>query len=262
MSGRAHAGAKKPSVTATRGSKAAASGRAKSSSARPTKSAAARRPVARPRPAANKRQTTTSRQSVPKRQAASPGPRNASARPRANSRRLPVAIAVVIALVVVGTSFPAAALLRQHGQLSSTSAQLQRLQHQNQLLAQQQKQLNSQAEIERFARQDYQLVFPGQTLFNVLPATGSAATATAAGALAGDPGNQPLVAPADAPNMSPDPGLPQSGTTGSSGSSASSSGGSGSTTTAQRAGSSVGTSGGASAGGFWHRVTTTVEFWK
>ena len=260
MSSRAHAGTKKPSVTATRGSKAAASGRAKSSSARPTKSAAARRPVARPRPAANKRQTTTSRQSVPKRQAASPGPRNASARPRANSRRLPVAIAVVIALVVVGTSFPAAALLRQHGQLSSTSAQLQRLQHQNQLLAQQQKQLNSQAEIERFARQDYQLVFPGQTLFKVLPPTGGTATAT--GALAGDPGNQPLVAPADAPNMSPDPGLPQSGTTGSSGSSASSSGGSGSTTTAQRAGSSVGTSGGASAGGFWHRVTITLEFWK
>jgi cell division protein FtsB len=172
-----------------------------------------------------------------------------------------VAIAAVIALVVMGTSFPAAALLRQHGQLASTSTQLQRLQHQNQLLTQQQKQLTSPAEIERFARQDYQLVFPGQALFNVLPPTGRTATA-AGGAPAGDPGNQPLVAPADAPNMSPDPGLPQGGTTGSSGSSASSSGGSGSTPTAQRAGSSVGTSGGASAGGFWHRVTTTVEFWK
>ncbi len=260
MSNRGHAGSKKPSVTAARGSKAAGSRRAKSSSARSTKPGAARRPLAPSRPAANKRQSAASRQAAPKRHAALPRPKNARARPRANSRRLPVAIAAVIALVVLGTSFPAAALLRQHGQLSSTSAQLQRLQNQNQLLTQQQQQLNSQAEIERFARQDYQLVFPGQTLFKVLPPTGG--TATASGALAGDPGNQPLVAPADAPNMSPDPGLPQSGPPGSPGSSASSSGGSGSTPTARRAGSSVGTSGGAGAGGFWHRVTSTLEFWK
>jgi type II secretory pathway pseudopilin PulG len=165
----------------------------------------------------------------------------------------------VIALVIVGTSFPAAGLLHQHQQLASSNAQLQKLQHQNQLLAQQQQQLTSKPEIQRFARQYYQLVLPGATLFNVLPPTGH--TASAAGSSpTGDPGSQPLVSPADAPNMTPDPGLPQGGTSGTGGSS--SSGTSGSTPASSPAGSSSGTSGSASPGGFWHRVTTTLEFWR
>jgi type II secretory pathway pseudopilin PulG len=165
----------------------------------------------------------------------------------------------VIALVIVGTSFPAAALLRQHQQLSSTSVQLQKLQHQNQLLAEQQQQLTSKAEIQRFARQFYQLVLPGATLFNVLPATGH--TATAAGSPpTGDPGSQPLVSPANAPNMSPDPGLPPGGAAGTR--SSSSGGSTGSSAANPPAGSSTGSSGSASPGGFWHRVTTTLEFWR
>ncbi|HVB92765.1 MAG TPA: septum formation initiator family protein [Acidimicrobiales bacterium] len=165
----------------------------------------------------------------------------------------------MIALVIVGTSFPAAALLRQHQQLASSGAQLQKLQHQNQLLAEQQQQLTSKAEIQRFARQYYQLVLPGATLFNVLPPTGQSATAVGS-ATTGDPGSQPLVSPADAPNMSPDPGLPAGGTPGTGGTS--SGGASGSTPATPAAGSSSGASGGAGAGGFWHRVTTTLEFWR
>jgi type II secretory pathway pseudopilin PulG len=165
----------------------------------------------------------------------------------------------VIALVILGTSFPAAGLLRQHQQLASTSAQLQKLQHQNQLLAQQKQQLTSKTEIQRFARQYYQLVLPGATLFNVLPPTGHTATAVGS-ARTGDPGSQPLVSPADAPNMSPDPGLPQGGSSSTGGSS--SGGTSGSTSATPPAGSSGGTTGGASSGGFWHRVTTTLEFWR
>ncbi|HWD51476.1 MAG TPA: septum formation initiator family protein, partial [Acidimicrobiales bacterium] len=186
-------------------------------------------------------------------------PRSAGPRSRPNARRLPIAIAAVIALVIVGTSFPAAALLHQHQQLASSSAQLQKLQHQNQLLAEQQQQLNSKAEIQRFARQYYQLVLPGATLFNVLPPAGHTATAVGT-APTGDPGSQPLVSPANAPNMSPDPGLPQGGTPGTGGSS--SSGGSGSSPVAPSAGSATGTSGSASPGGFWHRVSTTLEFWR
>ncbi|HWE70109.1 MAG TPA: septum formation initiator family protein [Acidimicrobiales bacterium] len=169
-----------------------------------------------------------------------------------------MAIAALIALVILGTSFPAAALLKQHQQLASSSAQLQKLQHQNQLLSEQQTQLNSKAEIQRLARQDYQLVLTGQTLFNVLPPTGHSTTAVGSSPVSspGDPGAQPLVSPANAPNMTPDPGLPQAGTAGSTGTS--SSGGS-------PANSSTGSSTGspsASPGGFWHRVTTTLEFWR
>jgi cell division protein FtsB len=171
-----------------------------------------------------------------------------------------LAIAALIALVILGTSFPAAALLKQHQQLASSSAQLQKLQHQNQLLSEQQTQLNSKAEIQRFARQDYQLVFPGQTLFNVLPPAGHAAVAGTSTTISpGDPGSQPLVSPANAPNMTPDPGLPQGGTPGT-GTSASS-GGSGSSSGNASAGSSTSSSA-ASSGSFWHRVTTTLQFWR
>jgi cell division protein FtsB len=186
-------------------------------------------------------------------------PRSAGPRPRSrpNARRLPVAIAALIALVILGTSFPAAALLKQHQQLASSSAQLQKLQHQNQLLSQQQQQLNSKAEIQRLARQDYQLVLTGQTLFNVLPPTGQAGAAVGSSTVTpGDPGSQPLVSPADAPNMTPDPGLPQGGTAGTTGTSSSGSSPTGPT------GSSTGSSSAASPGGFWHRVTTTLEFWR
>lgn len=170
-----------------------------------------------------------------------------------------MAIAALIALVILGTSFPAAALLKQHQQLASSSAQLQKLQHQNQLLSEQQTQLNSKAEVQRFARQDYQLVLPGQTLFNVLPPAGHAAAAAGASTTSspGDPGAQPLVSPANAPNMTPDPGLPQSGSAGSTGTSSS-----GSSPANSSTGTSAGSSTAASSGSFWHRVTTTLEFWR
>jgi cell division protein FtsB len=181
--------------------------------------------------------------------------------------RVPVALAAVIALVILGTSFPFSALLSQHVQLSSTSAQLQKLQSQNKLLAEQQGQLNSTADIDRLARQDYQMVMPGQTLYDVLPPSGVGA-ARAGGATPGDPGNQPLVSPADASDMTPDPNLPS--VSGSSGGSTTS-GGHGASGHAGNAGG-VGPPHGASASGgsgpapapssFWSRVTDTLEFWK
>ncbi len=48
---------------------------------------------------------------------------------------------------------------------------------------------------------------PGQTLYDVLPPGGRSATTTPGSPTSGDPGNQPLVAPANAPNLSPDPNL-------------------------------------------------------
>ena len=119
-----------------------------------------------------------------------------------SSRRIPLAVAFIIAATIVGTSFPASALLAQHHQLSAD----------------------------------------GQ------PAT----TARGTGSL-GDPGAQPLVSPANAPDMTPDPGNPSTGTT------LGSSSGTASTTTTLPASSSTTDSGG---GGFWHRVSSTLEFWR
>ena len=54
------------------------------------------------------------------------------------------------------------------------------------------------------------MVTKGQVLYDVLPPSGQRTQTTVPGGTqSGDPGNQPLVAPSNAPDMSPDPGLPQ-----------------------------------------------------
>ncbi len=106
-------------------------------------------------------------------------------------------------------SFPFSTLISQHRELSAAATQLAQVRQVNRQLTEQEKQLSSKAEIERRARQDYQLVEPGQTLYNLLPGPGTVASpADGTGTTAGDPGNQPLVSPSRAPDTAPDPGLP------------------------------------------------------
>jgi len=175
----------------------------------------------------------------------------------ARRRRIPLAVAATFAVVVLVASFPLGALLSQHHQLSAAAAQLRRLQGTNRSLAEQQRQLNSTTAIDRLAREDYQMVSPGQTLYVVLPPGGKPGRTTAGGPTAGDPGTQPLVAPANAPDMSPDPGLSQQASTGGSGSS------SGAAGPGSRAGGGPsGTAGAQSTTSFWGRVTNSLEFWK
>jgi cell division protein FtsB len=207
-------------------------------------------------------------------------PNGNPASPGVRRNRIPVALAAVIAVVILGTSFPLSALFSQHGQLSSTSAQLQKVQSENGLLAEQQHQLNSTTDVDRLARQDYQMVMPGQTLYDVLPPSGLAA-ATAGQATPGDPGSQPLVSPTNAPDMTPDPNLPSasassggSATPGASGASGNAGGGgsgagSGSAASASTGVASQNRGSGSSASevpsapsSFWSRVTNTLEFWK
>jgi hypothetical protein len=132
------------------------------------------------------------------------------------------------------------------------------------LLTEQEHQLSSTAEIKRLARQDYQLVSPGQSLYEILPAAGHATTMSPGGMATGDPSLQPLVAPSDAPDMSPDPGLPQ--TPSSSGPAASSAPAAGATGTTGSAKVGTSSSGGSTVAplpsSFWSRVTNTLEFWK
>lgn len=158
----------------------------------------------------------------------------------ARRRRLPVIIAAVIAVVILATGFPVTHLYRQHQQVAAAAAQLAAVTHENHQLSIKRQQLNSDAEVTRLARQDYQLVAPGQALYEVLPPSGSQ---TGGGAVPGDPANQPLYEPGDAPSVTPDAGLPSSP---------------GSTVPSSPTSSSTPHP----AGGFWSRVRTTIEFWK
>jgi cell division protein FtsB len=105
---------------------------------------------------------------------------------------------VVLAAGILVAWFPAGALYRQHASLAASHSQLQELKQQDAALTQEQKQLSSSSEISRIARQQYQLVSPGQQAYEVLPPAGSA---TAASPYSGDPGNQAPVAPSAASEL-------------------------------------------------------------
>lgn len=192
----------------------------------------------------------TARKTQAARPAPSSRPTGVSAADRAAAetrrKRIPVALGAAAAAVVMVTSFPFSVLLSQHRQLSAAAAQLSTIKHQNSLLAQQRQQLNSNAEVKRLARQNYQLVEPGQALYLILPPAGQTTSSTPGASTAGDPGNQPLVAPGQAPNMTPDPGLPTTTIPASAGT-----GGVNPTVGPVK-----------SSNGFWSRVGSTLQFWK
>jgi cell division protein FtsB len=184
--------------------------------------------------------------------AKSEGKHRSTASPKLRRRRFVLVASGAFAALVLGTSFPASGLLSDHHQLASTDTALHRLKAQNHALAQENQQLNSKAEIHSLARQDYQLVDPGQTAYNVLPPT-SQSTKTGSSAVTGDPGNQPVVAPANAAGMSPDPDVPTTTTT-SPASTATAPASSGSATTP--------TTEPPTTGGFWSRTLHSLEFWR
>ena len=167
-------------------------------------------------------------------------------------RRTVVGVAAGFALLVLVFSFPFSTLLSQHRQLTADAAQLATVQQENHQLREQEKQLSSKTEIERRARQDYQLVEPGQTLFELLPGPGSQSGSSTAAAI-GDPGDQPLVPPSRAPDLTPDPGLPAVPPPVSHGGTARSGGHE--TSAVSHAASPPPSS-------FMSRVANTLEFWK
>lgn len=167
-------------------------------------------------------------------------------------RRAVIGAAAGFALIVLVFSFPFSTLLSQHRQLTAAAAQLATVRQENHQLLVQEKQLSSKTEIERRARQDYQLVEPGQTLFELLPGPGSQPGSSSRAAV-GDPGDQPLVPPSRAPDLTPDPGLPAVLAPVSHGGTARS-GGHG-TSALTRPASPPPSS-------FWSRVANTLEFWK
>ncbi len=113
-----------------------------------------------------------------------------------------VPLAAVTALAILVMWFPLATLWSQQRQLDTTSAQIAAISQQEQVLRARASAVSSPVTAVRLARQDYQLVEPGQSLIQVLPGSGSGANP----GHGGDPGLQPLVAPSSlstAPAPSP-----------------------------------------------------------
>jgi hypothetical protein len=108
--------------------------------------------------------------------------------------------AVVVSAVILAAWFPASALYRQRSNLAGASAQLAQLRSEDAALKVERHNLSDAAEIGRIARQQYQLVSPGQRAFAVLPPSG---LAPANAPYAGDPGNSAPVAPSAASELPP-----------------------------------------------------------
>jgi hypothetical protein len=113
----------------------------------------------------------------------------------------------LLAFVTAGTMlvlwFPLSTLWHQQSVLNATSAQIAAIRQQDQSLTAQAKSVSSKAQATLLAREQYQLVSPGQSLIQVLPGDGSGYVAQNAG----DPGFQPLVSPLSDTSLTSDPAL-------------------------------------------------------
>lgn len=115
------------------------------------------------------------------------------------SRFMLAGAAVLSALILVAW-FPGSSLLQQRSNLASASTQLRELHQQDAALAQERRNLSDSSEIARIAREQYQLVNPGQQAFEVLPPAGASEPGTS---YAGDPGAIAPVAPSSAAELPP-----------------------------------------------------------
>lgn len=100
-------------------------------------------------------------------------------------------LAVLTAIVMLVGWFPLTSIWHQQSELNTTRAQLNAINNQQHALTLQAKSLDSKSAARLLAREQYQLVSPGQSLIQVLrgDATGDGSQS------AGDPGLQPLVSP-------------------------------------------------------------------
>ena len=162
--------------------------------------------------------------------------------------RLGLVGAIVASAIVLFAWFPAGSLLSQRSNLHGTEAELNALHAQDAALAQEKKNLSDTGEIGRIAREQYQLVSPGQQAYEVLPPSGATAAGTP---YAGDPGSNGPVTPSATPELPPG-GVTTTTTTEP-----------GAAPAAAHAGAA--THAGAastSSGGFVSRMVHSLEFWR
>jgi hypothetical protein len=107
---------------------------------------------------------------------------------------------MVLTAVILFAWLPVGSLLNQRSSLADTEAQMTTLREQDAALAQEKKDLSDAGEIGRIARQQYQLVSPGQQAYEVLPPSDAAAAGTP---YAGDPGSDGPVVPSATSELPP-----------------------------------------------------------
>jgi hypothetical protein len=108
-------------------------------------------------------------------------------------------LALATAAVMLAGWFPFKALWHQQSLIDSTRAQIQSIQRQEQSLKNQASSIDTRAAATALAREQYQLVNPGQSLIQVLPGDSSGQVS----ASSADPGLQPLVAPSSMTPVTP-----------------------------------------------------------
>jgi cell division protein FtsB len=81
----------------------------------------------------------------------------------------PLAVAVTVGGMIFVFFLPARALMQQRSDLRATETRLAVLSAQNQRLTARVAELHTDAEIQRLARQQYGLVFPGEEAYAILP---------------------------------------------------------------------------------------------
>jgi hypothetical protein len=108
-----------------------------------------------------------------------------------------VPLAVVTAVAMLVGWFPATAIWHQQSELNATTAQINAIKDQQRSLTLQAKSIDSKSAAILLAREQYQLVAPGQSLIQVLPGTG----VNNANPNTGDPGLQPLVSPSSVSSL-------------------------------------------------------------
>jgi hypothetical protein len=142
-----------------------------------------------------------------------------------------IAGGVATAAVILAAWFPLGALLSQRAQLSTATSRLTELATEGKALRAVAARLDTPEVLNQLAREQYELVEPGQRLVQVLAASGAPTSRASGGPFAGDPGLAPLVAPG------------------------------GATTTTPSASGTAATAGHGQ-GGFVSRVLGTLEFWR
>lgn len=91
---------------------------------------------------------------------------------RAPRRRwvLPVLVSIVAVLVLFGGVFPTRAFLAQREAIAAAEDELAAVEAANAELEERVAALGTDAEVERIAREQYNLTFPGEEAFAILPA--------------------------------------------------------------------------------------------
>jgi hypothetical protein len=110
-----------------------------------------------------------------------------------------VPLAVVTAIVMLVGWFPLTAIWHQQSELDATTAQINAIKSQQRALTLQAKSIDSKSAAILLAREQYQLVAPGQSLIQVLPGVGPGNVDQSTG----DPGLQPLVSPSSVSSLVP-----------------------------------------------------------